>query len=112
MPHHLARPQSATIGECQHRSRLQARRHDQNTLDLLRAQHWRQLLRFLDVPDLSPRSWRRSVTRNKNRTPVMIRLRLQMLAPLSMRCSWKLRTWSGVAVSGERFSQAANRLQL
>src|SRR5437016_9067105 len=51
------------------------------------------------------RSWRRSVTRNKNRTPVMIRLRLQMLAPLSMRCSWKRRTSSGVAVSGERFSQ-------
>src|SRR6516225_7448358 len=58
------------------------------------------------------RSWRRSVTRNKNRTPVMIRLRLQMLTPLSMRCSWKRRTSSGVAVSGERFSQAANRLQL
>jgi hypothetical protein len=33
--------------------RLQARRYDQNTLDLLTAQHWRQLLRFLDVPDLS-----------------------------------------------------------
>jgi hypothetical protein len=27
------------------------------------------------------------VTRNKNRTPVMIRLRLQMLVPLSIRCS-------------------------
>jgi hypothetical protein len=40
------------------------------------------------------------------------RLRLQMLAPLSMRCSWKRRTASGVAVSGERLSQAANRLQL
>src|SRR5262245_11714470 len=42
----------------------------------------------------------------------MIRLRLQMLAPLSTRCSWKRRTSSGVAVSGERLSQAANRLQL
>jgi len=42
----------------------------------------------------------------------MIRLRLQMLEPLSMRCSWKRRTSSGVAVSGERLSQAANRLQL
>jgi hypothetical protein len=40
----------------------------------------------------------------------MIRLRLQMLAPLSMRCSWKHRTSSGVAVSGERFSRAANPL--
>jgi hypothetical protein len=28
----------------------------------------------------------------------MIRLRFQMLAPLSMRCSWKRRTSSGVAV--------------
>ena len=42
----------------------------------------------------------------------MIRLRLQMLAPLSMRCSWNRRTSSAVAVSGERLSQAANRLQL
>ena len=31
------------------------------------------------------RSWRRSVTRNRKRTPVMIRLRLQMLAPPSTR---------------------------
>jgi len=58
------------------------------------------------------RSWRRSVTRNKNRTPVIIRLRLQMLVPLSIRCSWNWRTSSGVAISGERLSQAANRLQL
>src|SRR5271166_4137111 len=58
------------------------------------------------------RSWRRSVTRNRKRTPVMIRFRLQMLAPPSTRCSWKRRTSSGVAVSGERLSQAANRLQL
>ena len=42
----------------------------------------------------------------------MIRLRLQMLAPLSMRCSWNWRTSSAVAVSGERLSQAVNRLQL
>ena len=58
------------------------------------------------------RSWRRSVTRNRKRTPVMIRLRLQMLAPLSTRCSWKRRTSSAVAVSGERLSQVVNRLQL
>src|SRR6516162_10751995 len=32
----------------------------------------------------------------------MIRLRLQMLSPLSTRCSWKRRTSSAVAVSGER----------
>jgi hypothetical protein len=40
----------------------------------------------------------------------MIRLRLQMLAPLSTRCSWKRRTSSAVAVSGERLSQAAEPL--
>jgi hypothetical protein len=51
-PHHLAGPQPATIGEGQHRSRLQARRYGENALDLLRAQHRRQLLRLLDVPDL------------------------------------------------------------
>jgi tripartite-type tricarboxylate transporter receptor subunit TctC len=33
------------------------------------------------------RSSRRSVTRNKNRSPVMMRLRLQMLTPVSARCS-------------------------
>src|SRR5215472_8777694 len=49
-PHHFTGPQPATIGECQHRSRLQARRHGQDTLDLLRAQHRRQLLGHLHVP--------------------------------------------------------------
>jgi hypothetical protein len=39
-------------------------------------------------------------------------LRLQMLIPVSARCSWKRRTSSGVAVSGDRFKNAANRLQL
>ena len=42
----------------------------------------------------------------------MMRLRLPMLAPLSIRCSWKRRTSSAVAVSGERFRNEANRLQL
>src|ERR1700726_1479783 len=51
-PHHLAGPQPATIGEAEHRSRLQARRHGQDTFDLLRAQHRRQPLGLLDVPDL------------------------------------------------------------
>src|SRR5271155_1915087 len=51
-PHHFAGPQPATIGQCEHRSRLQARRHGQDTLDLLRAQHRRQPLGLLDVPDL------------------------------------------------------------
>ena len=44
-------------------------------------------------------------------------LRMQMLVPLSMSCCWKYFTSSGVAVavavavSGERPSQAADRLQ-
>src|SRR5215471_16422746 len=50
--------------------------------------------------------------RNRNFTPVTIRLRLQTLRPASTKCSWKRRTSSAVAVSGERFKNAANRLQL
>src|SRR6476660_7860692 len=51
-PHHLAGSQPATIGQRSQRSRLQALRHGQDTLDLLRAQHRRQPLGLLDVPDL------------------------------------------------------------
>src|SRR6202050_4893022 len=42
----------------------------------------------------------------------MMRLRLGMLRPLSIRSSWNRRTSSGVAVAGERFKYAANRSQL
>src|SRR5208337_3864344 len=42
----------------------------------------------------------------------MIRLRLGMLDPDSTKCSWNRRISSAVAVSGERFKNAANRLQL
>ena len=49
---HLAGPQSAIIGSVWYRSRLQGCRDGQDTLDLLGAQHWRQLLRLLEVPDL------------------------------------------------------------
>ena len=51
-PRHFAGPQPAAIRERQHRPRLEARRHGQNALDLLGAQHRRQLLRLLHVPDL------------------------------------------------------------
>ena len=44
--------------------------------------------------------------------PVMMRLRLQILVPVSVSCSWNRRISSAVAVSGERFKYAANRLQL
>ena len=52
-PHHLAGPQPGNHRRgSASRSRLQARRHGENALDLLRAQHWRQLLRLLDVAGL------------------------------------------------------------
>src|SRR6202042_3349279 len=51
-PRHFTRPQPATVSECQHRSRLQARRHGQDTLDLLGAKYRGQLLRLLEVPHL------------------------------------------------------------
>ena len=77
-----------------------------------RAHHQRDLLGFFDGIDLGGKSNRRSVTRNKNLSPVMMRLRLQMLVPVSVRCSWNRRISSAVAVPGERFKYAANRLQL
>src|SRR6266436_2033214 len=42
----------------------------------------------------------------------MMRLRLQMLMPVSARCTWNRRISSRVAVSGDRLRNAANRLQL
>ena len=42
----------------------------------------------------------------------MMRLRLQILKPVSARCNWNRRDVLAVAVSGERFRNAANRLQL
>ncbi len=57
------------------------------------------------------RSCRRRVTRNRNFTPVMVWLRVQMLVPVSIRCSCKCFTSSGETVSRDRPSQEANRLQ-
>src|SRR6516165_1716586 len=42
----------------------------------------------------------------------MMTLRLQMLTPVSAKCNWNRRMSSNVAVSGDRFRKAANRLQL
>jgi hypothetical protein len=75
--------QPAAIGDAQHYARLQACHHGENALDLIGAQHRRQLLRLLEVPHLAARSWRRKVTRNSNHTPVMIRL---------LRCSHRSRS--------------------
>jgi hypothetical protein len=111
-PHHLARPQSATIGECQHRSRRQAGRHDQNMPDPRGAQHGRQLLRFLDVPDLS-----RHIVATQCHTeqkphpghdPVAVADACSALDEVELETPHLV----GRRCSGERFSQAANRLQL
>src|SRR5713101_6242549 len=40
----------------------------------------------------------------------MMRLRLQILMPVSARCSWNRRMSSAVAVSGDRFRNAAKPL--
>jgi hypothetical protein len=42
----------------------------------------------------------------------MMRLRLQMLAPVSERYNWNRRMSSAVAISRDRLKNAANRLQL
>jgi hypothetical protein len=42
----------------------------------------------------------------------MMRLRFEMLQPLSITLFWKAQMSSEVAVSGERLRNAANRLQL
>src|SRR6516164_10886527 len=109
-PDHLAGAQAAAIAETEQRADLEVAGDGEQAPRLVRAHHQRYLLRLTDVIDLS--GSRRSVTRNKNRTPVMMRLRLQMLTPDSARCNWKRRISSVVAVSGERLRNTANRLQL
>ena len=47
------------------------------------------------------RSWRRSVTRNRKPTPVMIRLRLQMLGPALDEVQLEAAHLVAVAVSGD-----------
>ncbi len=42
----------------------------------------------------------------------MVRLRFEMLMALSERCTWKRRSYSAVAESGERPRKAAKRRQL
>ena len=42
----------------------------------------------------------------------MTLLRVQMLTPVSAKCSWKRRMSSGLAVSADRLRNAAKRLQL
>ena len=61
--------------------------------------HWHSYLIWIKVP-----------TRTRN--PVIVLLRLLMLAPVSSKCNWKRRMSSSVALCGERSRNAANRLQL
>ena len=111
-PHHLARPQAAAIAEAEQHADLEARGDGQQAPRLVRAHHLRDLLRLTEVIDRVGQSSRRSVTQNKNRSPVMMQLRVQMLTPVSARCSWKRRISSRVAVFADGSRNAANRLQL
>src|SRR5213078_2414789 len=104
--------QAAAIAEAEQDADLEAARDGKEPAHLVRADHQRNLLGLAQVIDLAARSSRRSVTRNRNRTPVMMRLRLQMLTPVSERCSWNRRISSAVAASGDRLRNAAKRLQL
>jgi hypothetical protein len=83
----LTGPQTATIAEREHGVDLEIAGHDKEPLGLIWAHAEGQLLRLLEVVDSAARSCRLSVTRNRNLTPVMMRLRLIMLKPASAKCS-------------------------
>jgi integrase len=57
-------------------------------------------------------SGRSSVTSKKNRSAVTVLLIFGVLAPLDVRCSWKRRTSSLLAVLGERPRNAAKAFTL
>ena len=99
-PHHFAGPQPATIRQRQHRACLEARRHSQNALDLLGAQHRRRRYRLLKMPDLGRQivATQRDAEQEAHpgHDPVAVG---DAGAELLMRCSWNWRTSSAVAVS-------------
>jgi hypothetical protein len=108
----VAGAQTAAIAEAEQYAHLEAAGDRQQPARLVLAHHQRNLLRLAEVINLGGKVQPPSVARNRNFTPVMMRLRLQMLMPVSAKCSRKRRTSSGVAVSGDRFRNAAKRLQL
>ena len=61
--------------------------HGKDPFGLVWAHGEGQLLRLLEVVDLSCQILRLRVTRNRSFTPLMIRLRLPILRPASTKCS-------------------------
>ena len=86
-PDDLAGAQAAAITETEQRADLEIAGDGQQAPRLVRAHHQWYLLRLTDVIDPLAKSSRRRVTRNKKRSPVMMRLRLQMLTPASAKCN-------------------------
>src|SRR6516164_9765566 len=111
-PDHLAGAQAAAVAETEQGADLEVSGDGEQAPCLVRADHQWYLLRLADVIDLGGKIQSPQCHANKNRSPVMMRLRLQMLTPASARCNWNRRISSVVAVSGERLRNAANRLQL
>ena len=101
----------------QHRAGLEARRHGQSTLTSSGLNTSGSVCGSLMCQISDARSWRRKVTRNRKRVaPVMIRLRLQMLAALALDevavGSWAHLVEASLYRSERLSQQAANRLQL
>ena len=86
--------------------------HGQQPFGLVLVQDQRQLLRLLDVVDLGREIVPPQRDAEQESHPRHGAIAIADANPLSARCSWKRRTSSAVAVSGERCSKAANRLQL
>ena len=111
-PHHLAGAQAAAIAETEQCADLEAAGDGEQTPRLVRAHHQRDLLRFTDVIDLGGKI--QSPQRHPEQEPqpghdavavADARARLRQVQ-LERRMS------AVVAVSGDRFRNAANRWQL
>ena len=111
-PHHLAGTQSAAIAEAQENASLEAARHRQQPLGLVRANDERQLLRlrgdrFLGNKVESPeRDTEQEL--HPGHDAVAIADAHAALDEVQLEAAYVIR----VAVSGDRFRNAANRLQL
>ena len=107
-PHDLADAQAGAIAERQQNAYLQLAGHHQELLRLGGGEDLGNPLRLLDVMDLVGQI---EPPHRDAEQPGHRAVASWIEVPVSIRCSWNWRTSSTVAVSGERFSQAANRLQ-
>src|SRR5687767_8054655 len=89
---------------------LRPRRRLEQKRDLGRAQHERQLTYLAHDRERGARSGGSSVNLKRKRRAETALLMLGAPTPVSVWCSWKRRTSSAVAVSGERPMKAANVL--